>query len=81
MDLIILGLLFLVVLGLHFYEKKKLLEQIKDLSDKVYFTKTNDFMTNKAVDDEIKETPKQEEQFVPLEDADPVDLRKAIYGE
>jgi hypothetical protein len=54
--------------------------QIKDLTDKIYFIRsTNDFITNKVVDETKTQTPpSEEEQGVPLEMADQKDVEEAL---
>jgi hypothetical protein len=91
MDAIIIGLLLLVILGLAgllafivqkgIEEKKIWFEQMKDLSDKIYFSKSQDLITNRIVNDTPKEEPSKnkEEEGIPLENVPLEELAKA-YG-
>ena len=75
------GLLYFV-LQKHNEEKQILLSHLKDLTDKLYFTKTNDFISNKVLEDKpTEETPngKKEEEGIPLENVPIEELAKA-YG-
>jgi hypothetical protein len=77
------SVLLYFVLQKHNEEKQILLSHLKDLTDKLYFTKSEDFISNKIVGDENKKEEAKEngheEEMIPLENVPIEDLAKA-YG-
>ena len=92
MDSVIIGLLLFVILclaGLLAFivqkgieERQIFFNQIRDLTDKLYFTKANDFISNKVLEDKPKEEApvKKEEEEIPLENVPIEDLVEAYGG-
>lgn len=94
MDTLVLIILLLVIVsqcGLIFWllekhedEKKIFLAHIKDLTDKIYFTSQEHFVSSKIADQtKTEETPPEtkEERFVPLEDVPIEELANALGGQ
>lgn len=77
--LIVLLLVIIFQTGLIFYLIQMHSQERKDLSDKLYFNKPTDFITNKTVEEMPKEdTPvEKEEEMIPLENVSIDELARA----
>lgn len=62
-------------------ERQEHQKLIKDLTDKLYFVRTNDFITNKAIEQNetpVEQTKNTEEPYVPLEDMDAAEILASL---